>query len=94
MSYAGTSPPSSSPPTSNAMLARTAITTSNEGTKLMSADTLKVQPAVEDAFYEAAKIKSMVTDAVEDDVRTALKTIKEGCHVTEDVIGEARHTTK
>ena len=60
----------------------------------MSADTLKVPAAVEDALYEAAKIKSIVTDAVEDGVRTALKTIKQGRHVAEDMIGEARYITK
>lgn len=60
----------------------------------MSAETLKVPAAVEDALYEAAKIKSMITDAVEDGVRTALKTIKQGRHLAEDVIGDARHTTR
>jgi len=60
----------------------------------MSADTLKVPAAVEDALDEAAKIKSMVADAVEDGVRTALKAIKQGRHVAEDMIGEARHATR
>jgi ElaB/YqjD/DUF883 family membrane-anchored ribosome-binding protein len=60
----------------------------------MSADTLKVPAAVEDALHEAAKIKSIVIDAVEDGVRTALKRIKQGRHAAEDVIEEARCTTK
>ena len=60
----------------------------------MSADTLKVPAAVEDALYEAAKIKSIVTDAVEDGVRTALKRIKQGRHFAEDLIGEAEYSTK
>jgi ElaB/YqjD/DUF883 family membrane-anchored ribosome-binding protein len=60
----------------------------------MFADTLKVPAAVDDALHEATKIKSMVTDAVEDGVRTALKAIKQGRHVAEDVIGDARHTTR
>jgi ElaB/YqjD/DUF883 family membrane-anchored ribosome-binding protein len=60
----------------------------------MSADTLKVPAAVEDALHEAAKIKSIVIDAVEDGVRTALKRIKQGRHAAEDVIEEARYTTK
>ena len=60
----------------------------------MSAETLKVPAAVEDALYEAARIKSIVTDAVEDGVRTALKSIKQGRHAAEDLIGDVRHTTK
>jgi ElaB/YqjD/DUF883 family membrane-anchored ribosome-binding protein len=49
---------------------------------------------VEEALREVSRIKSMVTEAVEDGVKTAMKTIKQGRYAAEDMIGDARHTVK
>jgi ElaB/YqjD/DUF883 family membrane-anchored ribosome-binding protein len=51
------------------------------------------QAALNEARHQSAD-QVDVTDAVEDGVRMALKTIKQVRHVAEDVIREARHTTK
>ena len=61
---------------------------------LMSAQTLKVPESIEEALDEAARIKSLVTDAVEEGVKTALKTIKLGRHAAEDMLDDARTTTR
>jgi hypothetical protein len=73
---------------------RVATLTSYGGTKLMAAETLKVPAPVGDAFQETARITSMVSDAVETGVRTALKSIKQGRHVAEDAIEDAKHATR
>ena len=36
----------------------------------------------------------MVTEAVEDGVKSAMKTIKQGRYAAEDMIGDARHTVR
>ncbi len=51
-------------------------------------------PALENAFRTVTKVKAIVTDAVEDGVRTATQAIKHGRHAAEDAIDEARHTVK
>jgi len=60
----------------------------------MPADLSEVTSTVEDALREVSKIKTMVTEAVEDGVKTAVKAIKQGRYAAEDMIGEARHTVK
>jgi ElaB/YqjD/DUF883 family membrane-anchored ribosome-binding protein len=60
----------------------------------MQADLSEVTATVEDALREVSKLKTMVTEAVEDGVKTAVKAIKQGRYAAEDMIGEARHTDK
>lgn len=60
----------------------------------MPADVLKKPATVEDAAREVAKVRSIVTDAVEDGVRSARQAIKHGRNAAEDVIEEAQHTVK
>jgi ElaB/YqjD/DUF883 family membrane-anchored ribosome-binding protein len=43
---------------------------------------------------EVSKIGSMVTDAVEDGVRSASPAIRHGRYAAEDAIEEAKHTVK
>jgi ElaB/YqjD/DUF883 family membrane-anchored ribosome-binding protein len=63
-------------------------------TKLMPAEALKKPPALEDALREVSNIRSIVTDAVEDGVRSASQAIRHGRYAAEDVIEEAKHTVK
>jgi len=60
----------------------------------MPADALEKPAAVEDALREVSKIRSIVTDAVEDSIRSANQAIRHGRHAAEDVIEEAKHTVK
>jgi len=60
----------------------------------MPADVLKKPATVEDAAREVSKVRSIVTDAVEDGVRSARQAIKYGRNAAEDVIEEAQHTVK
>jgi len=57
-------------------------------------DALEMPSSVEDTLREVARIKSMVTEAVEDGVKTAIKAIKQGRYAAEDMIGDARHTVR
>jgi ElaB/YqjD/DUF883 family membrane-anchored ribosome-binding protein len=63
-------------------------------TKLMPADVLEKPATVEDVLREVSKIRSIVTDAVEDSVRSANQAIRHGRYAAEDVIEEAKHTVK
>jgi len=49
---------------------------------------------VENPLREVSKIKSIVTDAVEDGVRSASQAIRHGRYAAEDAIEEAKHTVK
>ena len=49
---------------------------------------------VENPLREVSKIRSMVTDAVEDGVRSASQAIRHGRYAAEDAIEEAKHTVK
>jgi ElaB/YqjD/DUF883 family membrane-anchored ribosome-binding protein len=60
----------------------------------MPADLLQKPATVEDVFREVSRIKSMVTEAVDDGVRSALRTFKQGRHAAEDAIDDARHAVK
>jgi ElaB/YqjD/DUF883 family membrane-anchored ribosome-binding protein len=50
--------------------------------------------SVDDVLREVSKIKSIVTDAVEDGVKSAVYALKKGRHAAEDAIDDARHTVK
>jgi ElaB/YqjD/DUF883 family membrane-anchored ribosome-binding protein len=62
--------------------------------KLMPAEVLEKPATVEDVAREVSKIRSIVTDAVEDGVRSARQAFKHGRHAAEDVIEEAQHAVK
>jgi ElaB/YqjD/DUF883 family membrane-anchored ribosome-binding protein len=57
-------------------------------------DRLQKPATVEDLMNEASKIKSAVTDAVEDGVKSALRAIKQGRDVAEDAIDDAKRAVK
>jgi len=60
----------------------------------MPSDAVEMRASVEEALREVSRIKTIVTEAVEDGVKSAMKAIKQGRYAAEDMIGEARHTVK
>jgi ElaB/YqjD/DUF883 family membrane-anchored ribosome-binding protein len=60
----------------------------------MPATLFEKPAAAEEALREVSRIKSLVTEAVEDGVRSALRAIKHGRHAAEDVLDEAKHSVK
>jgi ElaB/YqjD/DUF883 family membrane-anchored ribosome-binding protein len=60
----------------------------------MLANVLEKPATVENSLHEISKIRSMVTEAVEDGVRSASQAIRHGRHAAEDAIEEAKHTVK
>lgn len=60
----------------------------------MSSGLLEKQASVEDVLREVSRLKSVVTEAVEEGVQTAVKALKQGRNAAEDVIDDARHTVK
>jgi ElaB/YqjD/DUF883 family membrane-anchored ribosome-binding protein len=60
----------------------------------MLANVLEKPAAVENSLREVSKIRSRVTDAVEEGVRSASQAIRHGRHAAEDAIAEAKHTVK
>lgn len=60
----------------------------------MPAEMFKTPAAVEDVVADVTRIKSIITDAVEDGVKSALSTIKEGRHAAEDALDDAKHAVK
>jgi len=60
----------------------------------MVADVLEKAAKVEDTVRGASKIRSMVTDVVEDGVRSANQAIRHGRYAAEDTLEEVKHTVK
>jgi ElaB/YqjD/DUF883 family membrane-anchored ribosome-binding protein len=60
----------------------------------MLANVLEKPATVESSLHEVSKLRSRVTDAVEDGVRSASQTIRHGRHAAEDAIEEVKHTVK
>lgn len=60
----------------------------------MPADVVEKPATVEDARREVSKIRSIVTDAVEDGVRSASRAIRHGRYAAEEVIDQAEHQVK
>jgi ElaB/YqjD/DUF883 family membrane-anchored ribosome-binding protein len=60
----------------------------------MSTSLLEKQASVEDVLREVSRLKSVVTEAVEEGVQTAVNALKQGRDAAEDVIYDARHTVK
>jgi ElaB/YqjD/DUF883 family membrane-anchored ribosome-binding protein len=60
----------------------------------MPPEILEKVGSVDDVLREVSKIKSIITDAVEDGVKSAVHALKKGRHAAEDAIDDARHTVK
>jgi ElaB/YqjD/DUF883 family membrane-anchored ribosome-binding protein len=60
----------------------------------MAVEVLERQATVDDVLREVSRIKALVVDAVEDGVKTALRTVKQGKDVAEDTIHDARYAIK
>ncbi|HWE84562.1 MAG TPA: hypothetical protein VG267_06430 [Terracidiphilus sp.] len=60
----------------------------------MQAEITERLERVDDLLQEVSRIKSVVTDAVEDGFKSALKTVKQGRAAAEDAIDDARHAVK
>ena len=60
----------------------------------MLAKVLEKPATVENSLREVSRIRSRVTDAVEEGVRSASQAIRHGRHAAEDAIEEAKHTVK
>lgn len=57
-------------------------------------DTLEMPASVDDVLREVSKIKTIVTEAVDDGVRSALKAAKKGRHAAEDALHDTEHAVK
>ncbi len=60
----------------------------------MPAEVLEKAATVEDTRREVSKIGSIVTDVLEDGVRSARQAVKHGRYAAEDVIEAAEHRVK
>jgi ElaB/YqjD/DUF883 family membrane-anchored ribosome-binding protein len=57
-------------------------------------DKLEMPATVDDVVREVSKIRSTVTEAVDDGVKSAVRAIKQGRDAAEDVIDDARRSVK
>jgi ElaB/YqjD/DUF883 family membrane-anchored ribosome-binding protein len=55
---------------------------------------LEKPATVDDIYREVNRIKSIVTDAVDDGVQSALRAVKQGRDAAEDVVHDARYRIK
>lgn len=60
----------------------------------MANSVLENQPTVDDIYREVNRIKTIVTDAVDDGVQAAIRAVKQGRDVAEDTIHDARYAIK
>ncbi len=60
----------------------------------MAMELLDKQPTIEDVLREVSKIKSIVKDAVDDGVRSAMKTVRQGREAAEDALDDAKRAVK
>lgn len=60
----------------------------------MTTNYVELPASVEQALREVSRIKSMVSEAVEDGVKSAVKAIKQGRNAAGDAIVDARHTVR
>jgi ElaB/YqjD/DUF883 family membrane-anchored ribosome-binding protein len=61
---------------------------------LMQTDVLKNMPTPDEARRQVSKVRSIVSEAVGDSVRSASRAIKHGRVAAEDLIDEAEHRVK
>jgi ElaB/YqjD/DUF883 family membrane-anchored ribosome-binding protein len=57
-------------------------------------DKLEMPATVEDVLREVSRIRTVVTDAVDDGVKSAVRAMKQGRHAAEDAIVDARRAVK
>lgn len=55
---------------------------------------LEKQVSVEDVLREVSKIKSIVKDAVDDGVRSALRTVRQGREAVEDAMDDTKRVVR
>ena len=55
---------------------------------------LEEQATVDDILREVDRIKSVVTDAVDEGVQSAIRAVKQGRDAAEDAIHDTRHAIK
>lgn len=60
----------------------------------MPTDFIEKAPSVEEVLREVSHIKTVVSDAVEDGFKSALKAVRQGRHAAEDVLDEAKHKVR
>jgi len=60
----------------------------------MQAGVVEEPATAEDAVREVSKIRTIVTDAVEDGARSASQAIRHGRYAAKDAVEEVKHTVK
>jgi ElaB/YqjD/DUF883 family membrane-anchored ribosome-binding protein len=60
----------------------------------MAHELLEKPVTYDDVVREVSRIKSMVSEAVEDGIQSALRAVKQGRDAAEDVVHDARHAIK
>jgi ElaB/YqjD/DUF883 family membrane-anchored ribosome-binding protein len=60
----------------------------------MSAEILDKVPSVDEVLREVSRIKEVVTDAVEDGVKQAVKAIKDGRESAEDLLHDTKRRVR
>jgi ElaB/YqjD/DUF883 family membrane-anchored ribosome-binding protein len=60
----------------------------------MTVDLNEAQATIGDVFREVSRMKSIVTDAVDEGVQTALRAVKQGRDMAGDAVDDARHAIK
>jgi len=60
----------------------------------MPAQLFEKPASVQDVIDQVSKMKSVITDAVEDGFRTAMNATKQGRRTAEDAVDDARHAVK
>ena len=60
----------------------------------MAMELLEKQATVEDVLREIAKVRSIVKDAVDDGVRSAMRTLRQGRDAAEDTLDDAKRAVR
>lgn len=60
----------------------------------MATELLEKTPTMDDVLREFSKIKSVVEDAVDDGMRSALRAVEKGRNLAEGALDDAIHNTK
>jgi ElaB/YqjD/DUF883 family membrane-anchored ribosome-binding protein len=60
----------------------------------MSTPEIEKPAVIGEVLNEVSKLKGMLTDAVDDGVRSAVRALKQGRHAAEDAIDDARHVVR
>jgi ElaB/YqjD/DUF883 family membrane-anchored ribosome-binding protein len=60
----------------------------------MAVDMFEKAPSVEEVAREVTRIKSMITEAVDDGVRSAMKAVKQGRQAAEDAVHDTKKAVK